>query len=66
LTVYGEDVKAYNNHIHDNNLKNFGVKGSIVSTVPRGSGVIIMATKKVSLYDNTIENHKTINSSIVS
>ncbi|MBT6127027.1 MAG: hypothetical protein HOH47_00305 [Flavobacteriaceae bacterium] len=66
LTVYGEDVKAYNNHIHDNNLKNFGVKGSIVSTVPRGSGVIIMATKKVALYDNIIENHKTINSSIVS
>ena len=66
LTVYGEDIRAYNNHIHDNNLKNFGVKGSIVSTVPRGSGVIIMATKKVTLYDNIIENHKTINSSIVS
>ena len=66
LTVYGEDIRAYNNHIHDNNLKNFGVKGSIVSTVPRGSGVIIMATKKVSLYENKIENHKTINSSIVS
>ena len=66
LTVYGEDIKAHNNHIHDNNLKNFGVKGSIVSTVPRGSGVIIMATKKVSLYENKIENHKTINSSIVS
>tara|TARA_B100001093_G_scaffold294735_1_gene281118 strand:+ start:93 stop:1433 length:1341 start_codon:yes stop_codon:yes gene_type:complete len=66
LNVYGEDVKAYNNHIHDNNLKNFGVKGSIVSTVPRGSGVIIMATKKVALYENKIENHKTINSSIVS
>ena len=66
LTVYGENVKAYNNHIHDNNMKNFGVKGSIVSTVPRGSGVIIMATKKVALYENKIENHKTINSSIVS
>ena len=66
LTVYGEDIRAYNNHIHDNNLKNFGVKGSIVSTVPRGSGVIIMATKKVTLYENKIENHKTINSSIVS
>ena len=66
LTIYGEDIMAYNNHIHDNNLKNFGVKGSIVSTVPRGSGVIIMATKKVTLYENKIENHKTINSSIVS
>ena len=66
LTVYGEDVEAYNNHIYDNNLKNFGVKGSIVSTVPRGSGVIVMATKEVAIYENLIEDHKTINTSIVS
>ena len=66
LTVYGENVKAFNNHIYDNNIKNFGVKGSIVSTVPRGSGIIVMATKKVSIYGNKIENHKTVNTSIVS
>ena len=66
LTVYGENVKAYNNHIYNNNIKNFGVKGSIVSTVPRGTGIIIMATKEVAIYENKIENHKTINASIVS
>ena len=66
LTVYGENVKAYNNHIYDNNIKNFGVKGSIVSTVPRGTGIIVMATKEVAIYENKIENHKTINASIVS
>ena len=66
LTVYGENIKAYNNHIYDNNIKNFGVKGSIVSTVPRGTGVIIMATKQVAIYENKIENHKTINASVVS
>ncbi len=66
LTVYGENVKAYNNHIYDNNIKNFGVKGSIVSTVPRGTGVIVMATKEVAIFNNKIENHKTSNASIVS
>ena len=66
LTVYGENVKAFNNHIYDNNIRNFGVKGSIVSTVPRGTGVIIMATKEVAIFNNKIENHKTSNASIVS
>ena len=66
LTVYGENIKAFNNHIYDNNIKNFGVKGSIVSTVPRGTGVIVMATKEVAIFNNKIENHKTSNASIVS
>ena len=66
LTVYGDDIKAYNNKIYNNNLKNFGVKGSIVSAVPKGTGVIIMATQNVDFYQNTIENHKTSNLSVVS
>jgi parallel beta-helix repeat protein len=66
LNMYGSKIKAYDNYIHDNNIKNFGVKGSIVSSVPRGSGVIIMATKEVDFYNNKVENHKTVNTSIVS
>lgn len=66
LTVYGDNIKAYNNKVYDNNLKNFGVKGSIVSAVPKGTGVIIMATQNVDFYQNTIENHKTSNLSVVS
>ena len=66
LTVYGDNIKAYKNKIYDNNLKNFGVKGSIVSAVPKGTGVIIMATKNVDFYKNSIENHRTSNLAIVS
>lgn len=66
LTVYGSNVKAYNNHIYNNNLVNFAVKGSIVSAVPKGAGVVIMATKDVAVYDNRIEDHKTVNLCIVS
>lgn len=66
LTLYGGNINAYNNNIHDNNLTNFAVKGSIVSAVPKGAGVIIMATKDVKFHDNIVENHKTVNLSVVS
>ena len=66
LTVYGKQVKAYQNKIYNNNIPNFGVKGSIVSAVPKGTGVVIMATQDVAFYDNIVEDHKTSNLSIVS
>lgn len=66
LTVYGKNVKAYNNRIYNNNLKNFSVKGSIVSGVPKGTGVIIMATQEVDFHNNTVKDHATSNFSIVS
>lgn len=66
LTHYGKNVVAYGNHIHDNNLKNFGVEGSIVSQVPKGTGVIIMATQQVAFFENTVANHKTVQVTVVS
>lgn len=66
LTRYGRDVKAHNNTLYNNNLKNFGVKGSIVSAVPKGTGVVIMATQNVQFYNNSVKNHKTSNLSVVS
>lgn len=66
LTVYGNHVKAYNNSIFNNNITNFGVKGSIVSAVPKGTGVVIMATQYVDFYDNIVKDHKTANLSVVS
>jgi len=66
LTVYGSNVKAYNNKIYNNNIPNFGVKGSIVSAVPKGTGVVIMATQQVEFFNNTVKDHKTANLSVVS
>ena len=66
LTLYGKNVTAYNNRIYNNNIENFGVKGSIISGVPKGTGVIIMATQDVNFYNNTVEDHVTNNLSIVS
>lgn len=66
LTMYGGNVVAHHNKIYDNNLPNFAVKGSIVSAVPQGTGVIVMATKDVDIADNEVSNHKTTNLSVVS
>ena len=66
LTLYGKNITAYNNRIYNNNIENFGVKGSIISGVPKGTGVIIMATQDVNFYNNTIEDHVTNNLSVVS
>ena len=66
LTVYGKNIKAFDNKIFDNNQINFGVPGSIVSSVPKGTGVIIMATKNVDFFNNNVSNHKTSNLAIVS
>jgi len=66
LTLYGGKINAYDNKIYNNNLTNFAVKGSIVSAVPKGAGVIIMATKDVGFYNNEVRDHKTVNLCVVS
>lgn len=66
LTVYGHHIRAYQNTIYDNNIPNFGVKGSIVSAVPKGTGVVIMASQNVEFINNVVKDHKTSNLSVVS
>ncbi len=46
--------------MEDNNSQNFAPKGSVVSTIPPGSGMIIMAHSNIEAYRNTIRNHKTL------
>ncbi len=62
LSQRGGHVKAYNNHIHDNNERNFAKAGSFgtswgVGNAAPGSGIIIQATSDVELYNNKITNN---------
>ena len=66
LTRYGKNIKAYNNNVHDNNLKNFAPSGNIVGVVPPGTGFLILATRDVEIYDNEVKDNKTIGIGIVS
>ncbi|MFT7588072.1 MAG: parallel beta-helix repeat protein [Limisphaerales bacterium] len=62
----GHSIQVYNNLIEDNNHPNFAPEGNIVGIVPAGSGVLVMATKNVHIRDNTIKNHKSFSTAVVS
>ncbi len=60
------EQRGYKSRVHDNavianNLKNFAHKGAIVSTVPAGTGILVMANDQVEIFNNAIKNNKTAN-----
>lgn len=62
----GGHVRVFNNHIHHNNYPNFAPKGNIVGKVPPGTGVMVLATNNVEIYNNRIINNRTAGTAIVS
>lgn len=56
----GDKIKFYNNVMENNNGENFAPDGMVVSTIPPGSGMIIMAHSNIEMYDNKLTNHKTL------
>lgn len=62
LSQRGGHVKAYDNYFHDNNHRNFAKAGSFgtswgVGNASPGSGIIILATSHIELYNNRIINN---------
>lgn len=66
LTQYGHSTRVYNNYIHDNNYKNFAQKGNVVASIPPGSGMMILATHTIDVYENEIKNNRSVGIAIVS
>ncbi len=62
----GGHVKVYDNLVARNNFKNFAPKGNIVGKVPSGTGIMILATSDVEIFNNKIWNNKTASTAIVS
>ena len=62
----GKNVRVYNNQLYDNNEDNFAPRGNIVSQVPRGTGMFIMANDLVEIFGNTIKDNKTTSLAIIS
>lgn len=60
--LYGSGVRIFNNTVTDNNAPNFATASDFaggVHIVPPGTGVIILSTSDVEIYDNTITGHQT-------
>lgn len=62
----GGHVRVFNNHVHHNNYPNFAPKGNIVGKVPLGTGLMVLATNNVEIYNNKIINNRTVGTAIVS
>lgn len=60
--LYGSGVRIFNNTVTDNNAPNFATASDFaggVHIVPPGTGVIVLSTSDVEIYDNTITGHQT-------
>ena len=62
----GGNVRVFDNIIKENNLANFAPKGNIVGKVPRGTGVLVLATNNVEIFNNQIINNLTTSVGIIS
>ena len=62
----GSHCRAFKNHVYDNNHPNFANKGAIVSTIPAGTGLMIMANDDVEIFGNKVHGHHTSNCVIAS
>lgn len=62
----GGQVQVFRNRIFKNNHRNFAPKGNIVGTVPPGTGVMILATRGVEVFENQILDNRTASCAIIS
>jgi hypothetical protein len=62
----GRNARLFENKVYGNNTENFAPKGTMVAKVPKGTGVIILATNHIDVYKNTIQDNATANVSIIS
>lgn len=59
------DVIIRNNYVANNNHVNFGAPGSIVSYIPSGTGIIVMAADDVVIENNIVSGNDNVGISIV-
>lgn len=62
----GHHVRLFRNQILENNTRNFAPKGNMVASVPSGTGVLVMATDDVEVFDNKIKGNHSFSVSVVS
>jgi parallel beta-helix repeat protein len=62
----GKRAKVHQNQITSNNQPNFAAAGSIVSTVPTGSGMLLLSSDFNEIHDNTIADNESVGLAVVS
>ncbi len=52
--------RFFNNTMRDNNTPNFAA-GGILSSVPGGTGMLVIGNKNLEIFNNTFDNNETVN-----
>ena len=59
LTVKtSSEVRVLRNHVHDNNVPNFGHPGELESFVPTGSGILVVGVDRAEVDDNVVTGNQ--------
>ncbi len=69
LSQAGGNVKVYKNRVYNNNYRNWAPAANSatgVGNVPPGTGIMILCTSDVEVYDNRVENNNTMPIGILS
>lgn len=63
LSQGGQNTRVFDNTITDNIRGNFA-PGGIVSEVPAGTGILVLSTKDVEIFDNTLEENNVMGTTV--
>lgn len=66
LTQSGHTTRVFRNKVFENNYRNFAPEGNIVGIVPPGTGILLLATQKVEIFDNELVDNRTLGVGIAS
>lgn len=66
LTQSGARTRVFNNTIRDNNRGNFAPEGGIVSQVPAGTGIMVLSTDQVEIFNNELEENNVAGTGVFS
>ncbi len=62
---FGEKNKVHRNKSYRNNIPSFAPRGAIVGSIPSGTGMLVLASDQLEVFDNEIRDNKTIGLAIV-
>ena len=66
LSQRGSGTRVFDNDIVANNTENFAAPGTVVSVVPAGTGVLVMANDLVEVFGNRIADNRSANVAVTS
>jgi parallel beta-helix repeat protein len=66
LTQSGHTTRVFDNDVISNNYENFAPEGNVVAVVPPGTGIMMMATRNIEIFNNRIHNNRTVGTALIS